>query len=206
MVSALVWLLAGYLLGSFPSAYLTSLAFGGRDIRKVGSGSVGGMNALRNVSPVAGIATAILDVGKGAAAVWLATRYGAALTAALGLAAPCCPLVGLAAMVGVVAGHNWMLFIGFRGGKGLGATVGALAVLQPVLVAVFAGLIGIGALLTHDTNVGAGLAALALPFVFWWAGHGNLGWIGAGAALAVVIAAKHWPDFAAYRAGRRRMV
>ncbi len=206
MASALVWLLVGYLLGSFPSAYLASRVLGGRDIRNVGSGNVGGMNALRNVSWPAGLTTAALDVGKGAAAVWLASRFSGALPGAMGLGGSYGPGAPLAAMVGVVAGHNWMLFLGFRGGKGLGATTGALAILQPVLVLVFAGLIGIGALLARDTNVGAGMAALSLPFVFWWAGHGGPEWIAAGTALALVIAAKHWPDFAAYRAGRRRLV
>ncbi len=195
---ALLWLVAGYLLGSFPSAYAFSRLFANQDVRKVGSGNVGGMNTLRNVGPAAGICTMVFDVGKGALAAWLATRYGA------GGGAPAWS--PLAASVGVVAGHNWMLFLGFRGGKGLGATAGALLILQPVLVVAFLGLIGLGAALFHDTNVAAGVAALGLPFAFWWAGEGDPAWIVAGTALALVIAAKHWPDFRAYRAGRRRLV
>ncbi len=193
------WVLAGYLIGSFPSAYLGSRLFGGRDIRQVGSGNVGGMNALRNVSVAAGIFTAIFDAGKGALAVWLASRFGVAV----GGGAAWLPL---AALVGVVAGHNWMLFLGFKGGKGLGATIGGLLVFQPLLAVVFAALMGAGALLTHDTNVGAGLAALCFPVVVGFAGHWSPAWVLAGAGLALVIAAKHWPDFQAYRAGRRRLV
>lgn len=209
VLSSLIWLPLAYLLGSFPSAYLASLVFGKRDIRKVGSGNVGGMNALRNVSPAAGIVTGVLDVGKGALAVWLATRYGGALAAALGsggAGADAARYAPLAAMVGVVTGHNWMLFLGFRGGKGLGATAGALVVLAPALVLVFGALIGLGALLTRDTNVGAGLAALLMPFAFFFVGHGDLVWVVASLALGLVVAAKHWPDFLAYRAGRRRLV
>jgi len=193
-LNALLWLVVGYLLGSFPSGFLASRLFGGRDIRQVGSGSVGGMNALRNVGPVAGILTGLFDVGKGALAVWLAWRLGS------GSWAP------LAAMVGAVAGHNWMLYLGFRGGKGLGTTLGSLLVLDPILALVFLGLIGLGALVTRDTNVGAGLAALVQPIALGLAGGWDPAWIVAGIGLAVVIAAKHRPDFAAYRAGRRRMV
>jgi len=206
----MLWLIVGYLLGSFPSAYVFSRLLGGRDVRRVGSGNVGGMNALRNVNVAAGLLTIVFDVGKGALAVWLAGRYGAGAAGALQGGGP---VLGgganwspLAAAVGVVVGHNWMLFLGFEGGKGLGATVGALFVLKPVLVLVFVGLIGLGALVTRDTNVGAGLAALTLPLVFWWAGRGDGAWLAAGAALGLAVAAKHWPDFKAYRAGRRQLV
>jgi len=210
--TGLSWLGLGYLLGSFPSAYLASRLVGGRDIRRVGSGNVGGMNAFRNVSPVAGVLTAVGDIGKGALAVWLASRYGAHLSAWEPLAGAADLLTGssawppLAAMAGVVIGHNWMLFLGLKGGKGLGATVGALAVLKPLLIPVFLVLILGAAALIRDTNVGAGLAAGALPLVFWWAGAGDPAWVTAGLVLAVAIVAKHWPDFRAYRAGRRQMV
>jgi glycerol-3-phosphate acyltransferase PlsY len=203
--TVLFWLVAGYLLGSFPSAYLTGRLFSGRDIRKVGSGNVGGMNTLRNIGPAAGILTGICDAGKGALAVWAALHFGPA-GAAGGV-----ELVGpagwapLAAMVGAVTGHNWMLFLGFKGGKGLGTTFGALLVLAPLLALAFLGLIGLGALITRDSNVGAGLAALAQPVALGWGGGWDPAWIIAGAGLALVIALKHRPDFAAYRAGRRRM-
>ncbi len=77
-MDGLLWLLVGYVLGSFPSAYLASRFLAGRDIREVGSGNVGGMNALRNASPAAGIVTALGDVGKAVLAVWLAGRFGLA--------------------------------------------------------------------------------------------------------------------------------
>lgn len=84
---------AAYLIGSFPSAYVYTRLFGGRDIRQVGSGNVGGMNAFRNVGPLPGLLTGITDVSKGALAVWLAVRWF-----------PDSPLlVGIAA-VSVVAG------------------------------------------------------------------------------------------------------
>jgi glycerol-3-phosphate acyltransferase PlsY len=190
----MLWAAIGYLLGSFPSGYIFGRLFSHRDIRTTGSGNVGGMNAFRNVGRVAGVFTGLFDAGKGALAVWLALTYGVAPFAA--------PVAGPAA----VAGHNWMLPLGFKGGKGLGTTLGVLLVLNPVLAVIFLALIGLGALLIRDTNVGAGLAGLTLPLALWWAGAGDPAWIAAGAALALFIALKHLPDFQAYRAGRRRMI
>jgi len=193
-LNGLLWALVGYVLGSFPSAYMGSRLFAGKDIREVGSGNVGGMNALRNASVPAGVFTAVFDVGKGALAVWLASSYAQVDWAPA--------LAGAAAVVG----HNWMLFLGFRGGKGLGATLGSLLVLQPVLALVFVGAMGLGAVLTRDTNVGAGLASLSLPLALGWAGGWAPAWVLAGLVYAAAILLKHRPDFAAYRAGRRRMV
>ncbi len=193
-MDGLVWLLVGYLLGSFPSAYLSSRLLAGRDIREVGSGNVGGMNAFRNASPAAGIATAVLDVGKAALAVWLAGRFGSATWGPA------------AAAAGAVAGHNWMLFLKFKGGKGLGVTIGALLVLSPLLAVAFLALIGVAAVLAGDTNVGSGLAALFLPVLTGWAGAWHPYWVVAGFAMAVCIMVKHAPDFKAYQTGRRRMV
>ncbi len=98
-----------------------------------------------------------------------------------------------------------MLFLGFRGGKGLGVTNGALLVLDPLLAVVFLALIGVGAFLTGDTNVGAGLAGLFLPVLTGWAGPWHPYWVVAGFAMAACIMAKHAPDFKAYQAGRRKI-
>lgn len=189
----LFWVAVGYLLGSFPSGYVFGRLLAGRDIRVTGSGNVGGMNAFRNIGRVAGVLTGLFDAGKGALAVWLGLRYGAA------------DWVPLAAAAAAVVGHNWMLFLGFRGGKGLGTTLGALLVLRPVLAAVFLALIGLGALLVRDTNTGAGLAGITLFPVMWWSGGGAPAWTAAGAVIALAIAVKHVRDFRAYRDGRRRL-
>lgn len=185
----------GYLIGSFPSAYLATKLFGGgRDIRKVGSGNVGGMNALRNVSPAAGAATAVVDFGKGVLAVYLATRFGTWTYTAVWAAAA------------VVTGHNFMLFLGFKGGKGLGATAGAFAYLSWPVVLWFGGAILAASLASRDTNFGSGLAAVFLPLILWLSSGRDPMWLAAGAALGLVIAAKHWPDARAYLKGRRQLM
>ena len=88
-------LIAAYLLGSVPAAYLVAKWSRGIDIRKYGSGNVGASNIVRIVSTRWAIPVIIFDVGKGAVMVWAAQLLG------LGIAQQV--TVGLAAIIG----HNW---------------------------------------------------------------------------------------------------
>ena len=106
--------LLGYLLGSIPFGYLIVKAVKGIDIRDVGSGRTGGTNAYRAAGIPAGLATALLDVGKGALAVTLVRAY---FPQTLGWAEA---LTG----IGVILGHNYSCFLGFRGGAGGATAVG----------------------------------------------------------------------------------
>ncbi len=116
-----------YLIGSFPTAYLLARAQG-KNIFELGSGSMGAMNTARNLSPATGISVLLIDLGKGLLAVGLARWLtGAEL------------LPMLAAILGVIAGHAWSIFVSFRGGKALATTLGAGLILFPV--------VGIGAFL-----------------------------------------------------------
>ncbi|MBI3160515.1 MAG: glycerol-3-phosphate acyltransferase [Chloroflexi bacterium] len=102
----------GYLLGSIPFTQLVARWRKGLDLRTVGSGNVGGMNTIQNVGLFWGLLAGTLDVAKGFAAI--------ALTQALGAPAPWHLWAGLAA----VAGHNWPVWLRFRGGKGIAVTMG----------------------------------------------------------------------------------
>jgi glycerol-3-phosphate acyltransferase PlsY len=108
----------GYLLGSFPAGYLAGRLWG-VDVLDLGSGRTGGTNVLRSAGVVPALLTGALDIGKGALAVWLAgqvTVYPAAEV-----------LAGAAAILG----HNHSIFLRFRGGAGVGTSLGALAVIYP---------------------------------------------------------------------------
>lgn len=131
------WLLAvgAYLLGSVPFAYLAGRLSRGIDIRRYGSGNVGGANVWASVGPRYGVATIALDTSKGAVPVLLARWLD------LGL------LAQAAAALAAVAGHNWSLYLKFTGGRGGGTGLGALLALAPGLTLV---------------SVGASLALLAL--------------------------------------------
>lgn len=182
-----------YVLGSIPSAYIFSMLFGRKNILQTGSGNVGGMNALRNVGVMAGVLTALCDLGKGALAVWIAER-------SMGSG-----WLPMAAGVAAVTGHNWMLFLGMKGGKGLGATAGALLLVSARSLGVVVMLLALLSLMLRDTNVAASVALFSLPLSLYCFGHEPLTiWL--GLLLSCIVAVKHVPDFRAYLRGRRRLV
>lgn len=115
MNNLLLALLLGYLLGSIPFSQLVGRLAKGIDLRKVGSGNVGGNNLIANAGIGWGLLGGGLDAAKGAAALWLAQT--------LQVGYPEFLLAGLAA----VAGHNWSIWLGFRGGKGLATALGVVA-------------------------------------------------------------------------------
>ena len=130
---AVILILVGYLLGSVPFAYLTARLVGGGDIRKLGTGNVGALNVYENAGIAAGVAVLAADVAKGALAVLIPVWAGTPDWASY------------AAGASAVAGHNWPVFLGFRGGKGAATILGvglalapylALIALVPIVIAV----------------------------------------------------------------------
>ncbi len=120
-----VWLVVGYVLGSVPFGVVVTQLVGAPDPRLAGSGHTGAMNTWRQAGLPAAIATALGDIGKAVVVTYLAARYGFS---------PHAPTV---AAMAAVAGHCWPIFAGFRGGMGLGVTVGAMSVTWPPGVVVF---------------------------------------------------------------------
>ena len=142
--------LISYLIGCFPSAYFLGKMYKNIDIRNYGSGNSGSTNALRVMGTKFGILTLILDVVKGV----LAVLIGRALLGSEG---------GLIASVAVVLGHNFPIFLKFKGGKGVATSIGVLMLLtwQTALVVVLIGVITI--LLTRYVSLGSILGAIAAP-------------------------------------------
>lgn len=113
-MTAALYVIASYLIGSLSAAILVSRALGKGDPRAVGSGNPGATNVLRSFGKFAAAATLIGDVMKGVVPVLAAWEFGLpTLTIAL---------AGLAAF----AGHLYPLFFGFRGGKGVATQIGVL--------------------------------------------------------------------------------
>lgn len=113
--------LFGYLVGAVPSGYLVVKLLTGKDIRHSGSGRTGGTNAFRAAGPVAMFLTGAGDIAKGTVAVW-----GAAwLAKQLGVGSPVVAQV-LAGVMAVI-GHNYSVFLSWKGGAGTGPNVGVAA-------------------------------------------------------------------------------
>ena len=115
-------IILSYVIGSIPFGFLVVKTFSGRDVRQVGSGRTGGTNAMRAAGVPAGLLTAILDTLKAAACVWLARLILPADQQVIGMV-----LAGLFAIVG----HNYSVFLGFKGGAGGAPTVGAALAIWP---------------------------------------------------------------------------
>jgi len=154
------WLIVvlGYLLGSIPTAYIAGRLLKGRDIRQMGDGNMGAQNAFRQLGAKTGVAVGIADAGKGALAILLAQATGLPQLAVL--------LAGAAA----VFGHNWPVFIGFRGGRGECTTIGVLTTLitQPMLIV--GGLATVALLATKNVVKASAVLFIPLPLVCWGLG------------------------------------
>ncbi len=154
--------LLAYLLGSVMGAMLAG-RFRGVDIRLQGSGNAGGTNALRTQGWRFAALVVVVDVGKGALAVGLLP--GLALPGVV----PVLPQdwVAAACAMAVVAGHVWPVYHQFRGGKGAATVIGALLVLQPLLILPLLGIWLVAVMVWGMVGLGTILAAVVLPLVAW---------------------------------------
>ncbi len=160
LLTTLLALAAGYLLGSIPSGYLAGRWIQGVDIRSLGSGSTGATNVLRVFGKWPALAVFLVDVLKGTAAVLLAKELlqgdGIAATSDWWVVA-----AGLAAL----AGHSWSFWLGGKGGKAVATGLGMLLGLVPAV-----GLACFGMFLTtlsasRIVSLSSMVAALSLPLL-----------------------------------------
>ncbi len=170
--------LISYLLGSIPTGYLWGRARG-IDIRKVGSGNIGATNVMRALGRLPGIMVLALDALKGFLPVAVAPLMFTKLDAAT-LHIVCC--------VSVIAGHNWTCWLGFKGGKGIATSAGALLAFLPHPLVMAVAVWGIVFLLSRYVSLASICAALVLPVGAWWFTRENLltGFAGVLAAVAIV--------------------
>jgi len=157
-VKLLIAVLAGYLLGSIPPSFLAGKIVRNIDIRQYGSGNAGATNVLRVLGVKAGIAVFLADILKGVLAAligrWMGGETGAALA-------------GFAAIVG----HNWPVFLNFRGGKGIATSFGVLLVLFP-LISIILFVIGVIIIaVTRYVSLGSITAAILFPILLVMFGY-----------------------------------
>jgi glycerol-3-phosphate acyltransferase PlsY len=183
---------AGYLLGSLSFALLLVRWRTGADIRKEGSGNAGATNVLRAHGKALGLAVALLDVAKGAAAVLLVRLVTAD------------PRYAAAAGFAAILGHVFPLYSGFRGGKGVATAVGAFLVLAPAgtlaCLAVFLALVAA----TRYVSLGSVVAMVLLPPAAGLLVHSPRPVVIAAAATALLIVFKHIENLKRLARGEER--
>ncbi len=153
-------IILAYFIGSISFSYLFGRITKGIDIRNHGSGNAGATNAYRVLGKRTALSVLLLDVFKAVSAVWIAQWVS-----------PDSIWVSILAGVAVICGHNWPIFFGFRGGKGIASTIGVMATLcfLPTLCAV---LIAIGTILiTRYVSLGSLLLTGSLPLLIGYMGY-----------------------------------
>jgi len=172
-LNTLLLLIISYLLGSFPSAYIAG-RIKGLDLRYTGSKNVGGMNTFSMVGKFAGVLVVIADFGKGALAAFVADRLSSH------------PLIPMLAVVFAMIGHNWMAYIGFKGGKGISTFLGGLLYLAPLsFLFLYFIIVPIALILLKDTYLSQTVAFFSFSF-FLWAWYGTY-WLAVFGILITLV-------------------
>jgi glycerol-3-phosphate acyltransferase PlsY len=152
-------LLGAYLLGSIPSAYMVARFVAGVDIRQVGDGNMGAKNTFESLGWLPGVVVGAADIGKGALAVVMARHFN--LPENVVLWAGAC----------VVLGHDFSLFLRFRGGQGMAAMIGVFGVLFPYEMGVALLVLAVALAITHNWDLSCGISFSLLPVLLWLAGQ-----------------------------------
>jgi len=187
--------LIAYVLGSIPFGYLIVRWTKGIDVRETGSRSIGATNVMRNLGVAGFVATFVLDFGKGATAVVLASR----LTGHD-------PRWAAAAAVAAILGHVAPVWLRFRGGKGVATGVGVFIALAPVPIGLALLLFVVLVAIWRYISLGSIIAAAAFPALLYLLNHPPAPIVVGATAAAALIIAKHHANIRRLRNGTESKV
>jgi len=159
LLRLLIAAVVAYLIGAIPVGYWVIRLTQGKDIRSVGSGRTGGTNAIRAGGSWAGIATGAGDILKGFLAVAIARLI-------VGDAVVNHSVAGIVGGVAAVAGHNWSVFMGFRGGAGTTPNIGASIAIWPLSALWLIPLLPIGLNMIRYASLTSLIIAVIIPVSF----------------------------------------
>lgn len=149
----------GHVCGSVPSGLWLVQAFHGIDIRNYGSKNIGTTNVFRTVGPKTAVLVLIADAFKGILAVGIMSYFFHN------------PLLDVVTALGVLLGHNYSLFLGFKGGKGVATALGLLIFMMPKVAVASFGIWLVCVLLTRYVSLGSIMAAIFTPPLAWYLGY-----------------------------------
>ncbi|WP_293693321.1 glycerol-3-phosphate 1-O-acyltransferase PlsY [uncultured Phascolarctobacterium sp.] len=149
----------GHVCGSIPSGLWLVQAFHGIDIRNYGSKNIGTTNVFRTVGPKTAVLVLIADAFKGILAVGIMSYFFHN------------PLLDVFTALGALLGHNYSLFLGFKGGKGVATALGLLIFMMPKVAVASFGIWLVCVLLTRYVSLGSIMAAVFTPPLAWYLGY-----------------------------------
>lgn len=149
----------GHVCGSVPSGLWLVQAFHGIDIRNYGSKNIGTTNVFRIVGPKTAVLVLIADAFKGILAVGIMSYFFHN------------PLLDVVTALGALLGHNYSLFLGFKGGKGVATALGLLIFMMPKVALASFGIWLVCVLLTRYVSLGSIMAAIFTPPLAWYLGY-----------------------------------
>lgn len=149
----------GHVCGSVPSGLWLVQAFHGIDIRNYGSKNIGTTNVFRTVGPKTAVLVLIADAFKGILAVGIMSYLFHN------------PLLDVITALGALLGHNYSIFLGFKGGKGVATALGLLIFMMPNVAVASFGIWLVCVLLTRYVSLGSIMAAIFTPPLAWYLGY-----------------------------------
>ncbi len=155
VIKFILLVIGAYLLGSVPAAYLIAKWRRGIDIRQYGSGNVGAANVVAVVSKRWSIPVTVFDIGKGALTVWVAQLLG------LGAAQQ------VTGGIVTIIGHNWPIFLRFRGGRGVFTSLGVITMLSSKLGLIVL-VMSYALAPLRQLSLGVFVSLVSLPFFSWF--------------------------------------
>jgi glycerol-3-phosphate acyltransferase PlsY len=185
----LLGLALAYLIGAIPVGFLIAQGFGGLDIRRAGSGSIGATNVLRTLGKLPAILTLLGDISKG----YLAVSAARALVPA--------PWGAAAGAVLAVVGNCWPVFLRFRGGKGVATGFGAFLALAPWATGPAALVWLVVTASFRYVSLASVMACLCLPLGVALLGYPRPA-VGAAVAAATIIILRHRANLQRLASGR----
>jgi len=160
-MQVIIAVLISYLIGSIPSGFLLTKYVMKKDVRQYGSGNIGATNVARVMGLKSGILVAVFDILKG----FLGVLVGQAI---LGNSLSAAILVVAAA---AIAGHDWSIFLGFSGGKGVATTFGVILRLYPLAFLIYAVIWLLLVLTTRYVSLGSIIGSMSLPLTLYFSSY-----------------------------------
>lgn len=190
-IMIIVYAVLAYFIGSIPSGLIIGKTFFNIDVRQYGSKNIGATNTYRVIGLKAALPVFLCDALKGAAGVVLLSSYG--------------PMYMILGGILAMMGHNWSIFLGFKGGRGVATGLGVLIALSP-LVALLCFLVwGIIVYFTKIVSLGSIVAAALVPVLMYVTGE-SYWFVGFGGLAALFVIVRHWDNIKRLLAGNELKV